>query len=561
MSDPGHILTEREAEALSQAGVTAISPAQKWTLFAWFALTLLAVPVVQLAAGDRTAPGIFTDVLPRVARAWSSASGGFFDRVFSTNAVALEAMSSWETALADSSRINQAILPRMQLWIAHGLGAGNEKAYPGRDGWLFFRPGLDSVTGRPFLDPGQVRRRSVKPNEYTEPAQPDPREAVLDFARQLEARGIRLVLVPAPVKAVIHPEKLTGRAYAAPVQNPSFDAFVREMEQAGVAVFDPAPLLAARAATGEPQFLATDTHWTPGAMRAVAEALVDFLRARGLAPEPGAPLTRQSAKVSNSGDIAAMLKLPADARAYPPQTVEIARVEREPGAPWQPDPAASVLLLGDSFANIYSMSAMGWGSSAGFAEQLAAALAAPLDAIRRNDAGAHATREMLSREQRRGRDRLAGKKVVVWEFASRELAVGDWKMGESVSMDLGEPRPSRMLDLPLDAATTVTATIAAIEPAPPPGSVPYKDHLVAANLTDLRDPAGTPPVGATDAMAYFWSMRDNVLTPAASYRVGDTIRVKLRPWTAVPQLDGINRRESAALDLQLEPHHFAEPVE
>jgi alginate O-acetyltransferase complex protein AlgJ len=26
-----------------------------------------------------------------------------------------------------------------------------------------------------------------------------------------------------------------------------------------------------------------------------------------------------------------------------------------------------------------------------------------------------------------GEDRLAGKRVLIWEFASRELSVGDWK--------------------------------------------------------------------------------------------------------------------------------------
>lgn len=86
-----------------------------------------------------------------------------------------------------------------------------------------------------------------------------------------------------------------------------------------------------------------------------------------------------------------------------------------------------MLLLGDSFANIYALGSMGWGASAGLAEQLALALNRPVDAIRRNDAGAHATREMLALELARGCNRLAGKKVVVWEFAARELAQGDWK--------------------------------------------------------------------------------------------------------------------------------------
>ena len=37
------------------------------------------------------------------------------------------------------------------------LGAGNERVYPGRDGWLFYRPDVEYVTGRGFLDPGADR--------------------------------------------------------------------------------------------------------------------------------------------------------------------------------------------------------------------------------------------------------------------------------------------------------------------------------------------------------------------------------------------------------------------
>ena len=85
-------------------------------------------------------------------------------------------------------------------------------------------------------------------------------------------------------------------------------------------------------------------------------------------------------------------------------------------------------MLGDSFANIYSLEMMNWGCAAGLAEQLSFALNRPVDTILRNDDGAYATREMLSRELAQGEDRLAGKKVVVWQFAARELAVGDWKL-------------------------------------------------------------------------------------------------------------------------------------
>lgn len=99
------------------------------------------------------------------------------------------------------------------------------------------------------------------------------------------------------------------------------------------------------------------------------------------------------------------------------------------GTPWKPNPGAEVMLLGDSFTNVFSLDSMGWGTAAGLGPHLSLALGRDLDVIAQNDSGAFATRVALSRELGgdEGTKRLAGKKVIVWEFASRELAVGDWK--------------------------------------------------------------------------------------------------------------------------------------
>ena len=83
-----------------------------------------------------------------------------------------------------------------------------------------------------------------------------------------------------------------------------------------------------------------------------------------------------------------------------------------------------MLVLGDSFSNIYALESMGWGTSAGFAEQLSYVLRRPVDRLLQNDQGAFATREMLRHDP----SRLEGKKVVVYQFAARELMFGDWKL-------------------------------------------------------------------------------------------------------------------------------------
>jgi alginate O-acetyltransferase complex protein AlgJ len=94
------------------------------------------------------------------------------------------------------------------------------------------------------------------------------------------------------------------------------------------------------------------------------------------------------------------------------------------GSPWRSSREADVLVLGDSFSNIYTLESLGWGTSAGFVEQLSYGLRRPVDRLVQNDQGAFATRAMLGRDSRR----LDGKRVLVYQFAARELAFGDWQV-------------------------------------------------------------------------------------------------------------------------------------
>jgi hypothetical protein len=314
------------------------------------------------------------------------------------------------------------------------LGAGNEQAYCGREGWLFYRLDVDYLTAPGFLDPARLARRAAEGDEWVPPPQPDPRAAIRQFARQLEARGITLVVMPTPVKPMIHPEKLArafgggGRA----LQNPSYVAGIADFRSSGALVFDPSDAMrAARDAAGRPQYLATDTHWRPESMEQVAGLLAGFVRQHVSLPasaDPGHRSERQ--EVGAFGDLRRMLDLPAGASIYPSETVSIRRVLGPDGSPWRLARSADVLVLGDSFSNIYSLASMGWGESAGFVEQLSLALKRPVDRIVENDDGAFATRARLQRELASGADRLAGKRVVIYQFSARELAFGDWKLLE-----------------------------------------------------------------------------------------------------------------------------------
>lgn len=430
----------REEEADRTLRNTIFSPGVATALCLLFLLTIAAVPVAQHIVEIRRNAAAKAPLLPPQSweavrllptRAEVGSVRGWQDAMALLPPVS--EIREYETTLEKQSVLSEWVLPPVQQALTGWLGAGNEQAYVGRDGWLMYRPDVEYLTGRGFLDPGHLRALPAGEEGATAAVQPDPVKALVRFNEQLALRGIRLIVVPVPVKPMRHPEQLSAR-YAGGVegdslQNPSYPRFLQEMNRAGIAVFDVTPILAA--AEGA-QFLATDTHWTPEAMERTAAALARFVRETGGLPErPESAYTRRVSDVANEGDIVTMLKLPPGQRFFPSQHVQIHQVRETDGStPWRPRRDADILLLGDSFSNIYSLGGMGWGESAGFAEQLSYYLRRPLDAITVNAGGAYAARQKLWQEMRRGQDRLQGKRIVLYEFAMRDLSSGDWKLLE-----------------------------------------------------------------------------------------------------------------------------------
>ena len=428
----------REEIAQIEVGHTTIAPATVHVLLAFFLTAMAVVPMVEWtgaralrAKGVTTAWSQLLD-LPGETRSHLAGAtvptdvSGLRRLVISTNRIVLAALSGFERALEDQSLLGRSLRPHAQVVMSGWLGAGNERVYPGLDGWLFYRPDVEYVTGRGFLDQAQLRRRVAAASEWTAPPQPDPRKAIAQFKRDLEARGIALVVMPTPLKPGVHPDMLARRYadVAGVLQNPSYGAFVDDLRRDGVLVVDPSEALVAARRSG-PQYLTTDTHWRPETMEEVAELLGGVIAAHVRLPvvaDPGYRIERS--EVRNTGDAARMLDLPDEGLLFPPEAVWLRRILQPDGSVWRSSRDADVLVLGDSFSNIYALESMGWGTSAGLAEQLSYTLRRPVDRLVQNDEGAFATRAMLQRDL----DRLNGTRVVVYQFAARELAFGDWKV-------------------------------------------------------------------------------------------------------------------------------------
>lgn len=414
---------EREEIALREVGRTAVgSRTARWLVAV--ALASLIAPAIVQEIGQTEPAGALSLLAGGARRAAGTLSDG---GALAANRELLGALDAAETRLEDSSLLRTWLMPPVQGWLV-GLGLGNEQAYPGLGGWLFYRPDVEYVTAPGFLEPRVLERRRRGGDAWQAAPRPDPLPALLELDRELDRRGIALLLAPTPLKPMIHPERFTrrGRSDGVALQNPSYQELTERLAEAGLQVVDLPALLARRAAGGEAQFLATDTHWTPAAMEAAADELATAIERTGvLAPASPVRLLRRPARLEGVGDIAAMLRLPSGRVAA--ETATVRRVLTASGAPWRPDPRAEILLLGDSFTNVYSDAELGWGAGAGLAEQLSFRLGRGVDRIALNAGGAFATREALARALAAARDRLDDKRIVVYQFACRELAFGDWR--------------------------------------------------------------------------------------------------------------------------------------
>ena len=592
MKPPTKRLT-REQVAELEIGHTDLTSAQARVLVFGFLLILAVVPIARQITAFTGHGDVGWSVLAETAR--ESLVTGRQTSLLQANRTLLQGMNRFESQLGERSHLQALLLPPTQALFTGLLNTGNEEVYTGLGGWLFYRPAIDHLIGPGFLEPKQLQARRQSGNEWEAPPQPDPVVAILDFAAQLAERGIKLVVVPVPAKASIHPEKFTARypPGAAPIHNASHEQFLAELENPRlfldnrlegyreimrnpanratyeaalarlqatcraddgslVTVFDPAERLAQEArATGQPQFLSTDTHWTSAAMELVAKRLAEWVAARTALPtQTRAGTTQVAGTAKHAGDLVSMLKLPPTNTRYPavPQSLHVVTSGKEP---WAADPTADILLLGDSFSNIYSDPSLEWGESAGFAEHLSHALDRPIDAIRQNGGGANAARAELANELRRGHDRLAGKKLVIWEFAARELSAGDWRL---LSLKVGKRSPAAQ---PTKAAfRQVSGIVKAMAPLPRPGQTPYKDHIIWVHLTDIT---GDASLAGGSALVYLRSMRDGKLTEVARLRKGRRAQISLQSWENVKtQYGRIRREEPTDDDLILEEPFWGE---
>jgi hypothetical protein len=392
-------------------------------------------------------------------------------------------LRQFEHTLEEKSWFQQHLRPLMQRFLFATLRDTGAKAILGRDRWLFYRPDVRYLVEPDRPETGTSDSKWVElTRESTQ--RESVEKTILRFRDQLKERGIALVVMPVPGKPSVYPDQVTRRegGKERQFQSPTLN-LLDDLQRRGVATVDLfAAFRASRESDGPGErassrslsprdhrevgaredarppsvalYLAQDTHWTPRGAQIAAKAVAAKLNELGFAPPTPKEFRTRRISVTRWGDILDMMQIPGLRSAFPAETVECVQVldpalgpmvpaaSARPGTYAYPGQQASVLVLGDSFCRIYqypepqslgnrpaSAGESDTGKSgtrhllpgsAGFISQLALALKSPVDAIVSDGGAATDVRRKLSTDP----EILEGKRVVVWEFVERDIALG-----------------------------------------------------------------------------------------------------------------------------------------
>ncbi|MHB1308112.1 MAG: alginate O-acetyltransferase AlgX-related protein [Limisphaerales bacterium] len=317
-------------------------------------------------------------------------------------------LRAYEQRLEDESRLAGWLRPWMQyaqFLLLRDLG---EKALAGRNGWYFYKPGVEFLT----------RRHALPPTAE------DPVAAIVDFRDRLATRGIHLVVLPAPNKESIYPEQLMRWTSAlSPAPGEPTRTFLRRLRSANVDVVDLFDLFVREKATttrtsDSPLYLAQDSHWSPAGVEAAARAVAQHLVQTGGIERGVTDYQTRTAPTARLGDVLRMLNVPQiETHTAAEQVPAVQVIEAATGQPYRDDPSSEILVLGDSFLRIYEQDEPG---AAGFVAHLAKELKQPVTSLISEGGASTLVRQELHRRP----TWLRNKRVVVWEFVERDLRLG-----------------------------------------------------------------------------------------------------------------------------------------
>lgn len=213
------------------------------------------------------------------------------------------------------------------------LGAGRKGVIVGEDEWFF--------TAEEF--------KTVPASEIEDAA-----KRVADVQRDLEARGIRLVVAPLPAKSDIYAEDVPYLVRSQAMAE-TYAAFMKALQEKGIVTADTRSALLAAKPFDE-VFLKSDTHWSPAGAKTTAEAIQTSLQMAGIKLQPEHVTAQWQTPVSLWGDLTKFVTSPeyATTVGLKQESVPIYRTTVNADAAdadiFGDDAAVPVMLVGTSYS-------------------------------------------------------------------------------------------------------------------------------------------------------------------------------------------------------------------
>jgi hypothetical protein len=288
----------------------------------------------------------------------------------------------------------------------------------GTDGWLFLRKELRFLNAGPFWAEHAESASLAKRADAK-----DPTPAIVAFNRALAEKGVTLLLVPVPPKALIYSEYVSdgdkGNNWGE-----SLDSYYKLLRKQGVHVLDLREgLLSERANQTNPLYCREDSHWSGTGVTVAADLISKQIKK--MLPKGEINYRAKWSDIQITGDLRQML----GDQQRKTETISVREISDKNGQLPKSDFSSSLLVIGDSHVLVFHDGGDMYMRGAGITDQLAFSLAMPMDVIGVRGSGATPARLSLYRKVKRNKQYWAGKKVVVWCFAAREFTETDgWRV-------------------------------------------------------------------------------------------------------------------------------------
>ncbi|HPC84572.1 MAG TPA: hypothetical protein P5234_14755 [Thermoanaerobaculaceae bacterium] len=341
----------------------------------------------------------------------------------------LAALTPGVAAAGDLRALEAEFKATCQKMVAAKLKGTGEDVI-GKEGWVVLTTELNYAASGPFW--GESGRKA---NPKAAPEAADPLPAILDFDRQLKARGITLIFMPVPTRIVVYPEAILGKEALASFKQPPHlhtpeREFMQLLRRNGVKVVELTPLfLEARQHHRGPLFIPSESHWTAAGIALATAELAKLITPMPFYKKvPKYEFTVTWQEREHFGHIYKDIRDKAGLPERPKDRLWIRSCKQKTPAgekklEWR-NPESPVVIIGDS--NI-----IWWrDQDSSLFHQLSADLGFPVDNLATTGGGATNTRLNFIRTAFAEKDYLAGKKVVIWCFTSRSFfnSHDGWKL-------------------------------------------------------------------------------------------------------------------------------------